>query len=74
VDSILARMGEAEARGAAGWPQSLAFDPANDLVFDFGPALKGHANGMIMHVEAGGMTVAIETYYSIGGGFVQTES
>ena len=26
----------------------MAFDPARDLVFDFGPALPGHANGMIL--------------------------
>ncbi len=73
VDGILARVGE-QQRVMLPDGRTLAFDPASDLVFDFGPALKGHANGMIMHVEAGGMTVAIETYYSIGGGFVQTEA
>ena len=73
VDSILARMG-GQKRVTLPDGRTLAFDPGTDLAFDFGPALKGHANGMIMHVEAGGMTVAIETYYSIGGGFVQTDA
>jgi L-serine dehydratase len=51
----------------------LAFDPAADVTFDYGPALKGHANGMIFRLEnEAGETVLSETYYSIGGGFVQT--
>ena len=27
---------------------ALAFDPGRDLLFDYGPALPGHANGMIL--------------------------
>ena len=27
---------------------ALSFDPAKDLVFDYGPSLPGHANGMIL--------------------------
>lgn len=51
----------------------LRFDPATDLIFDFGPALAGHANGMIlMALDAQGDVIAQETYYSIGGGFVLT--
>src|SRR5210317_517461 len=42
--------------------------------FDFGPALPGHANGMIlMATDAQGDVILKETYYSIGGGFVLTE-
>ncbi|MGH1412980.1 MAG: L-serine ammonia-lyase [Pelagimonas sp.] len=53
----------------------LRFDPKTDLVFDFGPALPGHANGMIlMAVDAQGDVILQETYYSIGGGFVLTEA
>jgi L-serine dehydratase len=49
------------------------FDPASDIIFDFGPALKGHANGMVFSlVDGSGVTTASETYFSIGGGFVQT--
>jgi L-serine dehydratase len=51
----------------------LAFDPANGIVFDFGPPLPGHANGIVFQAldDEGGPIVA-ETYYSIGGGFVVT--
>ena len=53
----------------------LAFDPARDLVFDYGPALPGHANGMILRgLDAQGDVILQETYYSIGGGFVLTEA
>jgi L-serine dehydratase len=49
------------------------FDPTVDIIFDFGPALKGHANGMVFRLEDdGGTWLASETYFSIGGGFVQT--
>lgn len=52
---------------------TLVFDPSNDLKFDFGPNLPGHANGMIlMATDAQGDITFQETYYSIGGGFVMT--
>lgn len=52
----------------------LAFHPKDDLIFDFGPNLPGHANGMIlMATDAQGDVLLQETYYSIGGGFVMTE-
>ena len=51
----------------------LAFDPATDLAFDYGPALPGHANGMILSAtDAQGDVILQETFYSIGGGFVLT--
>ena len=53
---------------------TLKFHPKDDLVFDFGPNLPGHANGMIlMATDAQGDVILRETYYSIGGGFVMTE-
>ena len=52
---------------------ALRFDPARDLIFDYGPPLPGHANGMVlMGLDAQGDVIAQETYYSIGGGFVVT--
>ncbi len=52
----------------------LKFDPLNDLKFDFGPNLPGHANGMVlMGTDAQGDVILQETYYSVGGGFVLTE-
>lgn len=57
-------------------PQSmppLAFDPAADIVFDYGPPLPGHANGLVFAaLDVHGNTVMTQTYYSIGGGFVIT--
>ena len=51
----------------------LGFDPKKDLTFDYGPALPGHANGMILKAtDAQGDVILQETYYSIGGGFVLT--
>lgn len=53
----------------------LRFDPATDLVFDYGPPLPGHANGMILRgFDAAGNLYMEETYYSIGGGFVMTSA
>jgi L-serine dehydratase len=52
----------------------LGFDPAADIVFDRGPALPGHANGLVFRAfDAEGLLVRAETYYSVGGGFVLTE-
>ncbi|OYU19504.1 MAG: L-serine ammonia-lyase [Rhodobacteraceae bacterium PARR1] len=52
---------------------ALGFDPGADLLFDYGPALSGHANGMILKAtDAQGDVILQETYYSIGGGFVLT--
>ncbi|WP_099827652.1 L-serine ammonia-lyase [Oceaniglobus indicus] len=54
--------------------QPLAFDPDTDLVFDYGPPLPGHANGLILRaVDGQGDVIAQETYYSVGGGFVLSE-
>ena len=53
---------------------TLSFDPALDIVFDYGPALPLHANGMTLFAhDAAGNLALEETYYSVGGGFVMTE-
>ena len=52
----------------------LTFQPAEDLEFDYGQPLPGHANGMVlMGCDAQGDILTEVTYYSIGGGFVLTE-
>jgi L-serine dehydratase len=66
IDVVLAAMADTRKAGR------FDFDPARDVIFDFGPALKGHANGMVFRLEHSGQVVAEETYFSIGGGFVQT--
>jgi L-serine dehydratase len=51
----------------------IRFDPAQDVVFDYGPQLEHHANGMIFRAfDTDGNECLSVTYYSIGGGFVQT--
>jgi len=51
----------------------LRFDPGSDLLFDYGPPLPGHTNGMVvMATDAQGDVILRETYYSVGGGFVLT--
>ncbi len=53
---------------------NIAFNSETDIVFDYGPPLPGHANGMVLEArDAAGHQVLKETYYSIGGGFVLTE-
>ncbi len=72
AEATLARIRDTKTVEAPGLPP-LAFDPATDLAFDYGPALPGHANGMILKAtDAQGDVIAQETYYSIGGGFVLT--
>jgi L-serine dehydratase len=54
---------------------TLKFHPKDDLIFDYGPALPGHANGMILRgTDPQGDVITQVTYYSIGGGFVLTEA
>ncbi|WP_432256370.1 L-serine ammonia-lyase [Limimaricola sp. AA108-03] len=54
---------------------SLGFDLDTDLLFDYGPALPLHANGMIFRAfDRAGNPFLTTTYYSVGGGFVQTEA
>jgi len=54
---------------------ALQFDTQNDLVFDYGPALPGHPNGMVFKaLDPQGATYHQQTYYSVGGGFVVTKA
>ncbi|MGV6839222.1 MAG: L-serine ammonia-lyase [Planktomarina sp.] len=52
----------------------LRFGPREDLIFDFGPPLPGHANGMTFEAtDTQGDVIITQVYYSIGGGFVVTD-
>jgi L-serine dehydratase len=74
VEDILKTMA-ARGQVQVGESHSLAFDPARDVEFDYGPALPGHANGMVFRIlDDDNNTLLSETFYSIGGGFVQTEA
>ena len=73
AEETLAQIRETQTLRPEGLPE-LRFHPKDDLIFDFGPNLAGHANGMIlMATDAQGDVILQETYYSIGGGFVLTE-
>ncbi|WP_029062237.1 L-serine ammonia-lyase [Labrenzia sp. DG1229] len=53
----------------------MAFNPDEDVVFDYGPPLALHANGMTFQLlDAGGSLIDTIIYYSIGGGFVVSEA
>jgi len=52
---------------------SLLFDPSSDIVFDTGKPLPQHSNGMVFEVTSREGTLLLsETYFSIGGGFINT--
>jgi len=51
----------------------LAFDPDADVMFDYGPPLPGHTNGLVLTAfDTKGNPYHRQTYYSVGGGFVLT--
>src|SRR5690625_2073108 len=53
----------------------LAFDPEADIIFDRGPSLPQHTNGMVLEADDANGTLAHRAvYFSIGGGFVKTEA
>lgn len=77
IDPDAAEATEAEFRrdGVIRLPElpTLIFSPDADLLFDYGPPLPGHANGLVISaVETDGTEHLSRTYYSIGGGFVRT--
>ncbi len=77
IDADAAERQLAELRGhkrlmLPGLPP-LAFDPAVDIDFNFGPPLPGHPNGLVLATrDVAGEVILAETYYSIGGGFIAT--
>ncbi|UCB55503.1 MAG: L-serine ammonia-lyase [Thiotrichales bacterium] len=52
---------------------SVAFSPPRDIVFDREETLPQHPNGMVFELlDSSGSVVDTETYFSIGGGFINT--
>ena len=52
----------------------IAFDPEVDLMFDYGPPLGRHPNALTFTAEdAAGTPLLAETWYSVGGGFIERE-
>ncbi|WP_113910780.1 L-serine ammonia-lyase [Roseovarius dicentrarchi] len=74
AEAVMAQIRESHSISPEGLG-TLHFNPKEDLLFDFGPNLPGHANGMVlMATDKQGDTILRETYFSIGGGFVMTEA
>ncbi|MCL6707842.1 L-serine ammonia-lyase [Pseudomonas sp. R2.Fl] len=74
MDEII---GEVERNGRVEPPghPAYVFHPAADLVFDKKQPLPGHANGMrFTALDRDGRTLLTTIYYSIGGGFVVTDT
>ena len=52
---------------------NISFKPDKHIVFDKGEPLAEHPNGMIFELKGNGnKTLFSETYFSIGGGFINT--
>ena len=52
---------------------TLVFDPDEDIVFDRGPPLPGHPNGLTFQaIDQPGAARLSQIYYSTGGGFIVT--
>ncbi len=74
MDGIIERV-EREGRVTPPGHPAYLFQPATDLVFDKKQALPGHANGMSLSAfDRDGRLLLKRVYYSIGGGFVVTDT
>lgn len=76
ADAAEGRLAEMRATGRIAPPglPEVAFDPERHVIFDYGPPLALHANGMKLRALCDGAVLLEETYYSIGGGFILTEA
>ncbi len=56
-----------------GQNRTIQFSPARDIVFDTGKPLPQHTNGMVFELKSAECKLLFtETYFSIGGGFINT--
>ena len=74
VEIIEARIAETKKVSPEGHPDYL-FDPERSVKFDYDVQLPGHPNGMTFFAYDNlGEVILQQVYYSIGGGFVQTDT
>jgi L-serine dehydratase len=74
MDTIIADVERTRRITPPGHPE-YQFDPRTDLVFDKKHPLPGHANGMTFTAyDRDGAMLLKRVYYSIGGGFVVTDT
>ena len=62
VPEVLAQLDAAKNLSAIGLPH-IAFDPKVDIVFDYGPALPGHANGMTFRATNATGVIVVERVF-----------
>ncbi len=73
ADKLVARAHD-EKRLILSGGRDIAFDPSTDIVFDYALIPKLHPNGMRLYAfDESGNTLADETWYSTGGGFIASE-
>ncbi len=73
ADSDVARA-EADGRLMLDGKRDIAFDPAQDIVFDFDAPCDLHPNGMrLIAYDADGKVIRDRQYYSTGGGFIASQ-
>ena len=74
MDEIVAQVERTGRIQPPGHPE-YEFQPKTDLVLDKKTPLSGHANGMMFSAfDAAGRLLLRQIYYSIGGGFVVTDT
>ncbi|MFM1963471.1 MAG: hypothetical protein RLZZ172_2316 [Bacteroidota bacterium] len=52
---------------------TIPFDPSHDIIYEYIQSLSYHPNGMTFFVDIANDDPVVKTYFSIGGGFVETE-
>jgi len=74
MDAIIADIRQKGAVNPPGHP-SYVFNCEEDVIFNRKEPLPGHANGMTFHaLNADGAILLRQIYYSVGGGFVLTDT
>jgi L-serine dehydratase len=72
VEALVGQLWQAHALTHEGL-SGVGFSPQRDIVFDRGESLPEHPNGMIFQLlNPRGKVLLEETYFSIGGGFINT--
>lgn len=73
VPGLLEDIAESQSLNLAG-RHRIPLQRETDVVFDYGPPLPGHANGMIfIAYDSHGETISRQIFYSVGGGFIATD-
>jgi L-serine dehydratase len=70
IPSVIERIAQNNSLGSG---QDISFDPSRDIVFLMGESLPHHPNALSFLADFYDNESIAETYYSIGGGFVEKE-